>query len=274
MEHLKIGFIGGGNMARALVGGLIASGYPKDKITVANRGEEKLIALKNDFGVETSTDNNLVAQNAEVLVLAVKPQVMAEVLTKLVSEIPSFENKLIISLAAGVTTQRLQNLLNGHKKIIRLMPNTPALISQGVTGMFKTNDVTLEEKNFADQVLKAVGQTVWVNKEENINTVTAASGSSPAYFFLFMEYLMEHTQKLGLSKEQARTLVAQTALGAAELVMQKSDVSIEDLRAQVTSKGGTTFAAISKFEELDLRKSVCEAMDACINRAKEMEKLF
>ena len=154
------------------------------------------------------------------------------------------------------------------------MPNTPALIGYGVTGTFAAPDVNAEEKEFTNRILTAVGKVVWVEKESDINTVTAASGSSPAYFFLFMQYLIEHTKEMGLSEEQARTLVVETALGAAQMAIKNADVSLEMLRAQVTSKGGTTFAAISKFEELNLKDSVSAAMDACVARAEEMQKLF
>ena len=254
MNNLKIAFIGGGNMARSLISGLIKAGYDSNLISVSNRSEGKLIALNKDFGIKTSLDNYEIAKDADVIVLAVKPQFMAEMLNQLTAKINNYGNRLIISLAAGVTVERLTSLLNGHKKIVRLMPNTPALIGYGVTGTFAAPDVNAEEKEFT--------------------TVTAASGSSPAYFFLFMQYLIEHTKEMGLSEEQARTLVVETALGAAQMAIKNADVSLETLRAQVTSKGGTTFAAISKFEELNLKDSVSAAMDACVARAEEMQKLF
>lgn len=274
MNNLKIAFIGGGNMARSLISGLIKAGYDSNLISVSNRSEGKLIALNKDFGIKTSLDNYEIAKDADVIVLAVKPQFMAEMLNQLTAKINDYGNRLIISLAAGVTVERLTGLLNGHKKIVRLMPNTPALIGYGVTGTFAALDVNAEEKEFTNRILTAVGKVVWVGKESDINTVTAASGSSPAYFFLFMQYLIEHTKEMGLSEEQARTLVVETALGAAQMAIKNADVSLETLRAQVTSKGGTTFAAISKFEELNLKDSVSAAMDACVARAEEMQKLF
>lgn len=274
MNNLKIAFIGGGNMARSLISGLIKAGYDSNLISVSNRSEGKLIALNKDFGIKTSLDNYEIAKDADVIVLAVKPQFMAEMLNQLTAKINNYGNRLIISLAAGVTVERLTSLLNGHKKIVRLMPNTPALIGYGVTGTFAAPDVNAEEKEFTNRILTAVGKVVWVEKESDINTVTAASGSSPAYFFLFMQYLIEHTKEMGLSEDQARTLVVETALGAAQMAIKNADVSLETLRAQVTSKGGTTFAAISKFEELNLKDSVSAAMDACVARAEEMQKLF
>ena len=274
MNNLKIAFIGGGNMARSLISGLIKAGYDSNLISVSNRSEGKLIALNKDFGIKTSLDNYEIAKDADVIVLAVKPQFMAEMLNQLTAKINDYGNRLIISLAAGVTVERLTSLLNGHKKIVRLMPNTPALIGYGVTGTFAAPDVNAEEKEFTNRILTAVGKVVWVEKESDINTVTAASGSSPAYFFLFMQYLIEHTKEMGLSEDQARTLVVETALGAAQMAIKNAGVSLETLRAQVTSKGGTTFAAISKFEELNLKDSVSAAMDACVARAEEMQKLF
>ncbi len=274
MNNLKIAFIGGGNMARSLISGLIKAGYDRNLISVSNRSEGKLIALNKDFGIKTSLDNYEIAKDADVIVLAVKPQFMAEMLNQLTAKINDYKNRLIISLAAGVTVERLTGLLNGHKKIVRLMPNTPALIGYGVTGTFAAPDVNAEEKEFTNRILTAVGKVVWVEKESDINTVTAASGSSPAYFFLFMQYLIEHTKEMGLSEGQARTLVVETALGAAQMAIKNADVSLETLRSQVTSKGGTTFAAISKFEELNLKDSVSAAMDACVARAEEMQKLF
>ena len=265
MNNLKIAFIGGGNMARSLISGLIKAGYDSNLISVSNRSEGKLIALNKDFGIKTSLDNYEIAKDADVIVLAVKPQFMAEMLNQLTAKINNYGNRLIISLAAGVTVERLTSLLNGHKKIVRLMPNTPALIGYGVTGTFAAPDVNAEEKEFTNRILTAVGKVVWVEKESDINTVTAASG---------MQYLIEHTKEMGLSEEQARTLVVETALGAAQMAIKNADVSLETLRAQVTSKGGTTFAAISKFEELNLKDSVSAAMDACVARAEEMQKLF
>jgi pyrroline-5-carboxylate reductase len=261
-------------MAISLISGLIKAGYDSNLISVSNRSEGKLIALNKDFGIKTSLDNYEIAKDADVIVLAVKPQFMAEMLNQLTAKINDYGNRLIISLAAGVTVERLTGLLNGHKKIVRLMPNTPALIGYGVTGTFAAPDVNAEEKEFTNRILTAVGKVVWVEKESDINTVTAASGSSPAYFFLFMQYLIEHTKEMGLSEEQSRTLVVETALGAAQMAIKNAGVSLETLRAQVTSKGGTTFAAITKFEELNLKDSVSAAMDACVARAEEMQKLF
>lgn len=274
MNKLKIGFIGGGNMARAIISGLVKSGYDKNFIIVSNRSEGKLVNLKDEFGVKTTLSNAEVVKNSDIVVLAVKPQFMADMLNNLKTENLNFKNKLIISLAAGVTIARLTELLNGHKKIIRLMPNTPALIGFGVTGCYASEEVSSDDKEITNGILSAIGKMVWVDKENDINIVTAASGSSPAYFFIFMQYMIEHATKLGLSEEQAKTLVVETAIGASQMVIKNPNNSLEKLREQVTSKGGTTFAAISKFEELNLKNTIEEGMNACIRRAEEMQKLF
>lgn len=274
MKQLKLAFIGGGNMARSLISGLIKHGYEKEKISVSNRSKEKLIALEQDFSIKTSQDNYDVAKDADIIILAVKPQFMSDMLTELSSKITNYSNKLIISLAAGMTIERLSKLMNNHKKIIRVMPNTPALIGFGITGMYAEQTVSQEEKNYASSILSAVGKAVWVDKESDINIVTAASGSGPAYFFLFMEYMIRTTKELGLSEEVSRELVQQTALGASQMVIQNNTTSLETLRAQVTSKGGTTHAAITTFEQNELEKIVKKSMNAAMNRAEEMQKLF
>ncbi len=274
MNNLKITFIGGGNMGTALVSGIIKSGYPKELVAVADQDQQKLAKLKDTLGIATYTDNFKAVEHSDVIVLAVKPQVMEQMLTDLTASLKDYGNRLIISMAAGITVDRLKTLTKGHEKVIRLMPNTPALIGQGVTGMYASACVSADEKDFANQILSSVSKTVWVQREEDMNTITAASGSSPAYFFIFMQYMIEHCVELGLTQEQAYTLVTQAALGSAQLVMQSPQVSLETLRAQVTSKGGTTYAAICSFEEMNLKQLVNSAMDACVARAKEMEKLF
>lgn len=274
MEHKKIAFIGGGNMGRALVKGLVSSGYPADLVTVADLGADKLEAIAADFGVRVTQSNAEAASWADSLVLAVKPQVMAEALGKLTQDIGSYGDKTIISLAAGVSVARLSGLMNGHSRIVRLMPNTPALIGEGATGAFASAGVSESEKQFVSGILNAVGKSVWVEKEEDINAVTAASGSAPAYFFLLMQYMTEKAVEMGLSKEAASTLISQTALGSAKMVLANPDTPLETLRAQVTSKGGTTFAAITSFEQANLKKAVSDAMDACSARASEMQSLF
>ena len=274
MEQRNIAFIGAGNMARSLISGLLNSGFPGSKIHATDIDAEKAQQLGAEFGITGSTNNVAAVQGADVIVLAVKPQFMADMLNQLTPAIGSFAGKLIISIAAGISVARLQNLLNGHQNIVRCMPNTPSLIGIGMRGLFASESVSTADRQFAQDMLQAVGKTVWVDTEAAINGVTAASGSGPAYFFLFMQYMVEEAQRMGFSEETARRLVQETALGAAQMVIANPDTTLATLRAQVTSKGGTTAAAINVFEEGKLANLVSTAMQAAQHRAEEMEKLF
>lgn len=274
MEQRNIAFIGAGNMARSLISGLITAGFPGSKIHATDIDALKAQELGKEFGITGSNDNVAAVKNADVIVLAVKPQFMAEMLAQLAPVIGDFGNKLFISIAAGVSVARLQDLLNGHQNIVRCMPNTPSLIGIGMTGLFAPAVVNATDRQFAQDMLQAVGKTLWVNDEADINVVTAASGSGPAYFFLFMQYMVEEAQRMGFSTEAARQLVQETALGAAQMVIANPETELATLRAQVTSKGGTTAAAINAFEEGKLADLVSVAMQAAQHRAEEMETLF
>lgn len=274
MEQRNIAFIGAGNMARSLISGLITAGFPGSKIHATDIDAMKAQELGKEFGITGSNDNVAAVKNADVIVLAVKPQFMTEMLAQLAPVIGDFGNKLFISIAAGVSVARLQDLLNGHQNIVRCMPNTPSLIGIGMTGLFAPAVVNATDRQFAQDMLQAVGKTLWVNDEADINVVTAASGSGPAYFFLFMQYMVEEAQRMGFSTEAARQLVQETALGAAQMVIANPETELATLRAQVTSKGGTTAAAINAFEEGKLADLVSVAMQAAQHRAEEMETLF
>lgn len=274
MEQRNIAFIGGGNMARSLVSGLIHAGYPAACIRVTDLDQDKLDALQQEFGVQTFLDNFAAADGADVLVLAVKPQYMAEALDELTERLGTYGERLVISIAAGISVTRLSALLGGHRRIVRCMPNTPALIGLGMTGLFADPSVPVADCGFAESMLQSVGKTVWVGAESGINSVIAASGSAPAYFFLFMEAMAAEAQRMGFSAEQARLLVQQTALGAAQMVVDNPQLELATLRAQVTSKGGTTAEAIRSFEEQGLANMVSTAMQAAVTRAEEMETLF
>ena len=274
MEQRTIAFIGGGNMARSLISGLINGGHPAERILVADLDLDKLAALRDDFGVQTGSDNTAPAPAADVLVLAIKPQFMAEMLAALTRELGDYGNMLVVSIAAGIQIARLSTLLGGHSTIVRAMPNTPALIGLGMTGLFAPKEVSVADCTFAEQMLQAVGKTIWVGKESDLNSVIAASGSAPAYFFLFMQLMAEEAERMGFSAEQARQLVQQTALGSAQMVSNNPHLDLETLRAQVTSKGGTTAEAIRSFQEQGLANLVNDAMRAAVKRAEEMEQLF
>ena len=211
-----IAFIGAGNMTRSIIGGLINSSYPADKIIATNRSTGKLDSLKADFNVVTSNDNIDAAKTADVIVLAVKPQMMEGLLNQLADSGLDLTNKLFISIAAGIQTPRLQAMLKSSSKsaykIIRTMPNTPSLLSLGLTGLYAPNNIEHADKDFAEQMMNAVGKSVWVETEAGIDNITAAAGSAPAYFFLFMESIEAEALKLGFSEQQAREIVQQVAL--------------------------------------------------------------
>lgn len=272
MEQRKITFIGAGNMAQAIITGLLRAGYPAPLICATNRTAETRHALADRFGIQTSADNLSAAAEADVIVLGVKPQNMADTLAPLAQL--NWHGKLVISLAAGISVARLQQLLSGAPQIIRVMPNTPALLGEGMSGLFAAPAVNQADRQFADTLLSAVGKTCWLAAESDINGVIAASGSAPAYFFLFMEAMQAEAQRQGFSADTARALVQQAALGAARMVVENPHTSLPELRAQVTSKGGTTAEAIRVFNEEHLPEMVAKAMQAAVQRAQEMEKLF
>lgn len=272
MEHRNIVFIGAGNMTRSIIAGLISSGYPKGKITATNPSTEKLEHLKTCYGINTSTDNLTATQNADVVVLAVKPQMMASAAEPL--QTVDFSDKLVISIAAGISAQRLNEMFATTLNLVRVMPNTPALVGKGMSGLFAVEHISEQDKIYAGNLLSAVGEVCWVEKESGINSVIAAAGSAPAYFFLFMEAMQTEAINQGFDEETARLLVQQAALGAAEMVVANPETKLSTLREQVTSKGGTTAEALRTFNEHNLQDIVAKAMQAAVSRAEEMESLF
>ncbi len=274
IKHQKIAFVGGGNMAQCLIQGLVKSGYPKTLIFVSTPHQEKVDLLKNKFGINGTTDNVAFVKDAEIVVLAVKPQVMAGVLNELNSKISDFSNKLIISIMAGVTINRIGSLLNGASRVIRVMPNTPALIGYGMAGIYASENATKDDKEYASELLGSVGKIVYVDSEQAIDAITAISGSAPAYFFYFMECLAKKAMAYNFSEKDARAIIEQVALGSAEMVLRNQDKTLEELRAAVTSKGGTTYEALKVFSEENLEETVSKALDACCKRANEMAKQF
>ena len=274
MQHRTLAFIGAGNMSRSIIAGLIQAGYPAERITAANPSRPKLDELADQFGIRITQNNAEAAREAEVIVLAVKPQLMAAMLEALVAELGSLAGKLLISIAAGIKVERLQEMAGGHARIIRTMPNTPSLLGLGMTGLYAPTGINQADRDFAEQMMQAVGKTLWVAQESGINGVIAAAGSAPAYFFLFMQGIAEEAEAMGFTPEQARLLVQQTALGAAAMVEQNPELSLQALREQVTSKGGTTAEAVKTFQEQGLKPLTARAMQAAVTRAAEMETLF
>ncbi len=272
MKNKKICFIGSGNMTRSIVSGLIKNGYPAELIETTNPGIEKLNAMRDDFGVNVSQNNGAAAERADVIVLSVKPQMMETVCNQLSH--PDLSNKLIITIAAGIPASRYRDYFKRKIKLIRAMPNTPAQIGVGVTGVFADDSISADEKLECRQIMQTGGEVIWVEKESDLNHVIALAGSAPAYFFMFMESMLDAAQKMNVQAEQARLMVQQTALGAAEMMKQNPELSAARLRENVTSKGGTTAEAINTFEKGGLRTLVDSAINNCVKRAEEMEKLF
>lgn len=272
MKLVTVAFIGGGNMAHSLIGGLLKIGYPATKIWVSDPNPEKLYDLATQYGVHTTDNNQELLAKAEVVVFAVKPQNMQQAVFNAASKIQT-NKPLLISIAAGITIQAIQSWLGVELPIIRCMPNTPAIVGSGATALFANSATAAEQKEIAESLMRSVGLTVWLNEEEQLNTVTALSGSGPAYFFLVMEALQQAAEQAGLSKQQARLLTVQTALGSARLALE-SELSISELRANVTSKGGTTERGVQVLESGSLTELFTKALQAAQQRAIELSKSY
>ena len=270
MQGKKIGFIGGGNMATSLIGGLIATGHDPDDILVADPDRAKCDQLAADHGVIAMTENEAVAAQADVIVLAVKPNIMADALHSIASP-AQVRKALVISVAAGFPLNRMQDILGKDLPCVRVMPNTPALIRAGITGACIADAQNSEAKRLATAVLGAVGEVRWFEQEEELDAVTAVSGSGPAYFFYLMECMQNSAEQMGLDSKVARDLVLHTALGAAKLALHE-DCSVQTLRERVTSPGGTTAAALQVLQEAQLSQSVQSALSAAQKRAAELSQ--
>jgi len=262
-----IGFIGAGNMAGALVEGLLAKGFAPANLLASDAATDKLAALAAR-GVRTTTDNAVVAASCDVVVLAVKPQVMASVVSPLQALLQS-RKTLLLSVAAGIRVASLQEWTHPAQAIVRCMPNTPALVLAGASGLYANAQATAAQKATATAILEAVGIACWLDREDQLDAVTALSGSGPAYFFLLMEAMQAAGVRQGLAPEVARRLCLQTALGAAQLALG-SAVEVAELRRRVTSPGGTTEAALLQFESEGFRELVDRALDKAASRSREL----
>lgn len=269
-DHPAITFIGAGNMASSIIGGLLDMGQPADRIRASDPFEESLQRLSAIAPVATSTDNTVAIEGADVVVLAVKPQVMADVADGIRDAVAA-SGALVISIAAGITIQSLQARLGDQAAIIRCMPNTPALLQKGATALYANSKCDETHRARAEAILRAVGSVYWVGEEALLDAVTALSGSGPAYFFLMMEAMADAGEKMGLDADTSRALAIETGLGAA-LMAAQGDVDLLELRGRVTSPGGTTQAAIESFEQAGFRQLVESAMDAAKRRAEEMAR--
>jgi pyrroline-5-carboxylate reductase len=263
---MKITFLGGGNMANALIGGLLKTGVEPGDIAVIELGAEARTKLGESYGVRCYAAPELAALDCDALLLCVKPQQMREACAPLR---PYLKTQLVISIAAGLRLADLSRWLGGYEKLVRTMPNTPALIGAGVTGLYALPAVSDAERIGAEHILQAVGSTLWIDDEMQMDAVTALSGSGPAYAFLFIEALQEAAARLGFTPGQARQLSIETALGAARLAAQSDDPA-SVLRERVTSKGGTTEAALRTMAERGVKDGIVAGILAANARGQEL----
>lgn len=264
----QVTFIGAGNMAGAIIGGMIESGFTAEAITATSPDDAVLSPLRERLGIHTTTDNAAAVAEADVVVLAVKPQIMRQVCEGL-RDAAQARRPLIVSVAAGLPAETLERWLGGELPVVRCMPNTPSLVGAGAAGLYANARVDEAQRRLATELMEAVGLVEWVDDEALLEAVTAVSGSAPAYFFLMFEAMEEAGVRLGLPADTARRLAMQTAFGAAKMAMA-SDKPPAELKRNVMSPGGTTERAIEHLEQAGLRTALAEAMEACAARAREM----
>ncbi|MCV2441798.1 pyrroline-5-carboxylate reductase [Acinetobacter bereziniae] len=262
--NCNITFIGGGNMAQALIGGLLSRGLPATRITVSDPFE-KIRLLLQEKDVHVTEDNIEAIKQADIVVFAVKPQVLGSVLKPLKGLL---DDKLLISIVAGAEIKTLSDL-TGSERIVRVMPNTPALVQTGAHGIYANPEVSAKDRELTTQVLAATGLTLWVNSEAQIDAVTAVSGSGPAYFFYMMESMIRAGKNMGLDEKVATALTLQTALGAAQMAITSSSAP-SDLRKNVTSPNGTTQAALEVFDRAQISQNIQTALAAAQKRSQEL----
>ncbi len=268
MKKQIIGFIGGGNMATSLLGGLISDNCPAGNIWVADPDTERREALASRYGINTTTDNRELVSVADVVLLAVKPQALREVCLG-IAEAQQTHTSLFISVAAGIRITDIDRWLGGNSAIVRTMPNTPALVQSGATALFANDRVSTEQSELAEGIMRSVGLTLWLERESQMDAVTALSGSGPAYIFLVIELMQQAGIKLGLPEESARLLAVQTAFGAAKMALESPDESTT-LRDRVTSPGGTTERAIAILEQGGIRELFNKALEGARDRAADL----
>ena len=263
---MRIAFLGGGNMASALIGGLLKKGVAASSISVVELSPAARERLAARHGVRASTAADAATQKADTLVLAVKPQDLRPAAAALAG---SVRGKLVVSIAAGVRLDALSRWLGGHRKLVRCMPNTPALIGAGISGLYALPEVSQDERKRTETILGAVGEIVWLAEERLLDPVTAVSGSGPAYVFWFIEQLAESAKKMGIPADAASKLALHTVRGAARLAAGSQE-SPAELRKNVTSKGGTTEAALKVFDEEQLAQRFARALEAASRRGADI----
>ena len=268
LQHLQIGFLGGGHMGRALADALIKAGVPSSQIIIAEPQAQTRMQLQESLGIAAVSRGEELPDDLDVLLLAVKPQDLPTALAPLSRKLN--ESTLIISIAAGVTSEQLCVLCGGNARVIRAMPNRPASLGVGATALFAGAGARIEDRRVAEALLNTAGTVEWISNESLMDVVTALSGSGPAYFFLLAEAMMDAASAQGLPPEVARRLAAATLEGAGAMCSQTDDLAT--LRQSVTSKGGTTAAALAQFEQANLKKLVAEAMQAAILRGQALSQ--
>jgi pyrroline-5-carboxylate reductase len=263
---MNITFIGGGNMAKALIGGLIQEGFSPNQLKVVQTNAEKADKLRQEFSISVFSSLDASAAASEIIILAVKPQQIAQAAKQLA---PFLKQQLIISVAAGIRLADLSRWLNNYQLLVRAMPNTPALVRSGITGLFALPSVNTSLKEKTGKILTAVGNIIWLENEEQLDYITALSGSGPAYVFYFMQALEEAALEFNFNKAQARQLALDTFNGAAKLAMESTE-DVVTLRQRVTSKGGTTERAVQTMETAAVKNNIIEAIRAAAKRAQEL----
>jgi pyrroline-5-carboxylate reductase len=267
---MKIAFIGGGNMATAMLGGLLQQGYRGDDIGVVDVMADARARLQEQFKVRTFSSPDAEVLAAQVLVFAVKPQQLADIAKSVAN---SISGNLVLSIVAGIRASDLSRWLNGHDNIVRVMPNTPSLVQAGIAGLYAMPSVSVEDRGHAEALMRSVGEVIWVDEEQAIDAVTAVSGSGPAYVFYFIEALEQAARDLGLSDDAARRLSVHTFSGAAKLALGSAD-SPAVLRVKVTSKGGTTERALLTLEQTQVKQKIIAAVKQAAERARELGDEF
>jgi pyrroline-5-carboxylate reductase len=268
----RIGFIGGGNMAASLIGGLLANGWQSSQLFVCEPNKDRANWLEQQFHVEIVASSDRLVEECDAILIAVKPQIMADVLEPLAEHFKK-NQPLVVSIAAGITAQSIQTWLSGDYPVVRVMPNTPAMLGAGASGLFASKSTSQAQRDLASNLLSAVGIVAWVDSEEDIDSVTALSGSGPAYFMLFYQAMIEAAENAGLDREVATKLTLQTAVGAAKMVEQSNE-SISQLIDNVTSPGGTTEQALNALNEARAPDIIKTAFAAAKKRSAELAEQF
>ncbi|NOQ78660.1 MAG: pyrroline-5-carboxylate reductase [Gammaproteobacteria bacterium] len=278
MINKKIGFIGSGNMAYSLIGGLTSTGMKGQNIWISDPSTEKMTPIASQFSVNMTNSNIELVQSVDIIILAVKPQQLAQVCTEIAASVAK-TRPLVISIAAGVLSKDIESWLNENQdkqsslSLVRCMPNTPALVQSGATALFANKQVTHEQKTLAESILRAAGLTLWLENESDMDAVTALSGSGPAYFFLVIDAMEKAGIQLGLTEKTAHLLAIQTAFGASKMALESND-SPETLRKKVTSPGGTTEKAIGILQDGQLEALFAKALEGARDRSIELAQIL